>query len=55
MVSSTTPRFGPRWPLVLVTVSTSTSRISLARMASCSWESSFEVLRAGDLLKKGHG
>src|SRR5258708_3287988 len=37
IVSSTTPRFGPRWPLVLVTVSIRASRISLARIASCSW------------------
>src|SRR6516165_4938892 len=41
MVSSTTPRFGPRWPLVLDTVSIRTSRISLARAGSWSGVSAF--------------
>src|SRR5207248_2781333 len=41
MVSSTTPRLGPRWPLVLDTTSMRTSRISAASSGSCSGLSFF--------------
>src|SRR5437764_5583788 len=41
MVSSTTPRLGPRWPLVLDTTSMRMSRISEASSGSCSGLSFF--------------
>src|SRR3954447_9676980 len=38
-VSSTTPRFGPKWPEFVATVRIITSRISAASSSSCSAES----------------
>ena len=49
MVSSTTPRFGPRWPPVLETASTRKSRISAARRFSWSWLSS--LMSSGPLMR----
>ena len=48
MVSSTTPRLGPRWPLLRLQVSTSTSRISLPSWSS--WASERPRRSRGDVI-----
>ena len=55
MVSSTQPRFGPRWPPVLATLVTSASRISAASAGSCVGREGPKVFGAPERSQERHG